>query len=338
MYNCIVRSVWGQKLFIVGLLVGPATFCQAQTPAQAAAYQRDIARVQASLVKREVGYQGRSSRTESLPKTEQYRLELVAAGESATKKLLSMPDFPAHVALRKLALRVAQAQTQGFAVDYKRVNDLSVYQNNSLKALQAYYAAFDATLNQTIVLNDSLRAARLDFADEFNLLLDSPDMRVIDQWLAVQHRVADLLHYQHQIMLPVVRARLSLTALIQTVGAADVAAYEKARLRLAAEVGSAKAELAVVPDFNNLDVLYRNAGRELVNVYGDLCTNELAQISALLKANPQPSPAQMEAINQSLADFTGKVNATNLAYEAASKVFFKMYRPVLDEDNRHTGY
>ena len=319
-------------------LYAAALTCQGQSAAEAADFQRAIARVQASLVKREVGYQGRFSRTESLSKAEQYRQELVATGENATKKLLGLPASQGHVSLRAIALRVAQAQTQVFAVDYKHVNDLSVYADNSLEAKRAYCTAFDAALQKTLVLNDSLRAARQDFADNFNLRLDIQEMRVIDQWLSVQHRIADLLHYQHQIVLPVVRVRLSMATLIHVIGTANVPAFEKARRELAAEVATAKTELAVVSDFINLDVLYRNAGRDLVKVFGELCTNELANVSMLLRENAQPNPAQMEAINQSLAAFTAKVNGANVAYEEAGKDFFKSYRPVLDEDNRHSGY
>lgn len=334
MYRC----AWLLRLILAFGLIAEALFCQAQSASQAADYQRTIARVQLNLVKREVGYQGRFSRTESLAKTEQYRQELVASGESASKKLLSLPEFQAHMTLRAIALRVAQAQTQVFAVNYKHVNDLSIYEGNSLEARRAYYAAFDAALHKTVVLNDSLRAARQYFADEFNLLLDNQEMRVIDQWLSVQHRIADLFRYQHQVILPVVRVRTSMTTLIKAVGSADIPSFEKSRRLLVAEVATAKSELAVVPDFINLDVLYRNAGRELVHVYGELCTNELAHILTLLKENAQPTSAQMEAVNQNLADFTAKLNAANLAYEEAGKAFFKSYRPVLDEDNRHSGY
>ena len=326
------------KLLLAGLLTAKAACCPAQSVGGAAAYQRDVARVQASLVRSEVGYQGRISRTKSLARAEESRRALEAAGENASKKLLRLPEFPARVALRALALRVARAQTQAFAGDYKRVIELNVYQDNSLQALQAYYAAFDAALGRVVVLNDSLRAARRDFADEFNLPLDEPEMRVLDQWLAVQHRVADLLHYQHQVVAPVVRARQRLTALIETVGAADVVAYEKARRQLAAEVATAKAELALLPDFANLDVLYRNAAQELMNTYTELCANELAQISTLLQDRSQAGPGQLAAVNQNLADFTTKVNAANQTYQEASKDFFKTYHPVLDQDNRHTGY
>lgn len=332
------QNVWLLRLIVAFGLFAEAHFCQAQSASQAADYQRTIARVQLNLVKKEVVYQGRFSRTESLAKTEQYRQELVASGESATKKLLSLLEFQARVSLRAIALRVAQAQTQGFAVDYKHVNELSIYEGNSLEARRAYYAAFDAALHKTVLLSDSMRAARQNFADEFNLLLDNQEMRVIDQWLSVQHRIVDLFHYQHQIILPVIRTRTSMKTLIQAVGSANIPSFEKARRMLAAEVATAKSELAIVPDFINLDVLYRNAARELVNVYGELCTNELAHISVLLKENTQPTPAQMEAVNQNLADFTAKLNAANLAYEEAGKAFFKSYRPVLDEDNRHSGY
>jgi hypothetical protein len=77
-----------------------------------------------------------------------------------------------------------------------------------------------------------------------------------------------------------------------------------------------------------LDVLYRNAGQELV-------ANQLAQVSAQLKAQVPPTAEQTQLINQYLSEFIAKTNATSQAFDKAGVAFFKIYTPVLDEANRH---
>ena len=312
------------SLLVLACLI-PVGAARAQNGPDAAAMHRTLGHIELDLLKLNLIYLSRTGRADNRAELEKARESLLSNtrdAESRLSRLAKQPgQYPEIAEAGRLTSRLAALQ----ASDYKRVNDLFEYQNNSLLARRAYYNANAAARQLTTSVLDSLEATRLSLSEANSLRTEVGKMT--DLWLYGTYRVNALYHDYTQIYLSYLRAHQTMELMFVAMSAHDAAAFEKLRRQAVAEAGVALDELANGHDQLGLDATFRDAGREYVTRMRGEFSGALLPIGELLKRLSQLSPSEVDELNRLFREFIDRTNVANQAFDDAGKAFLKRNSP-----------
>lgn len=320
------------SLFSVGGL--PAIGQPADNPV---VYHKAITRLQLDLLQKNIYYISKLSRTESARQMEERRLALVAQGEAAVATCRQLPACRGNTELRTRAVRAFQAMVGVYGAPYQQVNELAAKRAESFEAMQRYWGTYEKAQQRLVGLGDSVQEARERFANDLDLRPESNASlnKQTHQWLAITRRVLALYQYEYQVFLPYFRVQLGCARLMAALVAHDAAGFEAARQLLAAEAATSAAELAAVPEFEELDVAYRNAAREVVNFQAVMCAGEFVQAAALMAHQDQLRYDEAQALNSCFQVYSRKNQKVHQDFARAAAEFTRTHSPSLNGDPGH---
>ena len=322
---------WCVVALLLGL-VGVHATAVAQVGANAAAEHKAVARTQLELLKRNLRYVIRTAGEKSDSKLEQSRLQLVKSTTASVAALQAGAPWSSFTAT---AMRLGGGIREAQETDYKRANSLSATRGNSLDDMQAFWQATAAAQQRVALLTDSLELVRRAFAEDEGVRYEI--VREVEIWTRATRQVAEIFSYYPQVLIPCLRMRGAIKHLISTLQAHDGAGFVLARQTLAVEAGFAAAELATVPDFMNLDVAFRDAGRAFAAQQLDASGAGLAQASELMQQQQTRELTAIESqqINQLLNAYLQQTEAQDKGFSKASETFLRLNSPDLAPNHPH---
>ncbi|MBD2769019.1 hypothetical protein IC235_14090 [Hymenobacter sp. BT664] len=314
---------------ITGLLVVAGFSASAQTFSDPVSYNNAIVNEQIDLLKKNLRYISKAAHSENDRKIENRRLEVVEQNKVAIAKLQHMPAYKGNNELRATALTAFKTMLQVYSADYKQVNSLATTRTQSFEAMQQYFDAQEVAGQKLAVVDDSVNAAQKRFAKQFGLGLEASKESA--RLAEYTRQVSAVNHYQHQVFLPYFRVQKASAQLTDALNAQDAAAFEAARVLLAAAAEKSAAELSAVSAFRGKDVAYRNAARDVANLYVVMCTNQFVKIAELLKQKDHLTKADAQAINGNINAYNTQNQKFNEAYNRTSAAFMDTYVPVMND-------
>jgi hypothetical protein len=179
------------------------------------------------------------------------------------------------------------------------------------------------------VVSDSMNATQRRFAKQFGMSIEpNRETTKLDEYT---RQVTVVNKYQHQVFLPYFRVQKASAKLTDALNAQDAAAFEAARVSLAAEAEKSAAELSAVLAFRGKDVAYRNAARDLANMYVVMCANQFVQVAELMKQKDRLTKVDAQTINGHINAYNTQNQKFNEAYNRTSAAFMDTYVPVMND-------
>jgi hypothetical protein len=312
--------------FLLVTLTRPAAAQAADDPA---AYNNAIVNEQVDLLKKNLRYISKAAHSENDRKIESRRLEVVEQNKVAVAKLQRMPAFKGNGELRAAALTAFKTMLEVYSADYKQVNALAATRTQSFEAMQQYFDAQEAAEQKLAVVDDSVNAAQKRFAKQFGMSIETSKESA--RLAEYTRQVSAVNRYQHQVFLPYFRMQKATAPLTDALNAQDAAAFEAARVLLAAAAEKSAAELSAVPAFRGKDVAYRNAARDVANMYVVLCANQFGQVTELMKRKDRLSKVDVQNINAHINTYNAQNQKFTAAYNRTSAAFMDTYVPVMND-------
>jgi hypothetical protein len=300
-----------------------------QTYDDPAAYNNAIVNEQIDLLKKNLRYISKAAHSENDRKIESRRLEVVEQNKVAVAKVKRMPAFKGNSELRAKALAAFQTMLDVYAADYKEVNALASTRTESFEAMQRYFDAQEVAEQKLAVVGDSVDAAQKRFAKQFGMNIETS--KETAKLAEYTRQVSAVNHYQHQVFLPYFRVQKASAKLTDALNSQDATAFEAARANLAIEAEKSAAELTTVPAFRGNDVAYRNAARDLANLYVVMCAKEFVQVAELMKQKDRLTKVDAQTINAHINSYNTKNQKFNEAYNRTSAAFMNTYVPVMND-------
>lgn len=308
-------------------LVRPAA---AQTSASdPGAYNNAIVAEQVELIKKNLRYISKAAHSENDRKIENRRLEVVEQNKVALTKLQHLAPFKGNDEFRLAAIQAFKTTLDVYSADFKQVNALATTRSDSYEAMQRFFDAQEAANKKLAVVSDSVDAAQMRFAKAHGFTLSAT--RESTKLSAYAKAVDEVNHYQHEVFLPYFRLQKFTARLTDALSAQDAAAFEAARVAVAAEAEKTVAELAALPGFRGKDVAYRNAARDYANMYVVLCANQFVQMAELMKNKDHLTKTDAQTINGHIATFNQQRQKYNDAYNRTASAFMDTYVPVMND-------
>ena len=310
---------------LLAALVRPAA---AQTP-DPGAYNNAIVAEQVDLIKKNLRYISKAAHSENDRKIENRRLEVVEQNKVALAKLKHMAPFKGNDEFRVAAIKAFQTTLEVYSADFKKVNALASSRAESFENMQRYFDAQEAANKKLAVVDDSVDAAQQRFARAHGFTFSAT--RESAKLSAYAKAVNEVNHYQHEVFLPFFRLQKSTARLTDAMNAQDAAAFETARVAVAAEAEKTVAELAALPGFRGKDVAYRNAARDFANMYVVLCANQFMQVAELMKNKDHLTKTDAQTINTHINTYNQQQQKYNDAYNRTASAFMDTYVPVMND-------
>ncbi|HEX8658311.1 MAG TPA: hypothetical protein VF690_12285 [Hymenobacter sp.] len=316
--------------FAATCLVAVASLsASAQTADDPAAYNNAIVNEQIDLLKKNLRYISKAAHSENDRKIENRRLEVVEQNKVAVAKLQRMSAFKGNGELRAAALAAFKTMLAVYSADYKQVNALAATRTQSFEAMQQFFDAQEVAEQKLAVVDDSVNAAQKRFAKQFGMSIETSKESA--RLAEYTRQVSAVNHYQHQVFLPYFRVQKASAKLTDALNAQDAAAFEAARVLLAAAAEKSAADLSAVPAFRGKDVAYRNAARDVANMYVVLCANQFGQLAELMKRKDQLSKVDVQTFNTHINAYNTQNQKFNEAYNRTSAAFMNTYVPVMND-------
>ncbi|MDB5234108.1 MAG: hypothetical protein JWR44_1101 [Hymenobacter sp.] len=316
-------------LATLGLFAALALPSAAQTFADPASYNNAIVNEQLDLLKKNLRYISKAAHSENDRKIESRRLEVVEQNKVAVAKLQHMAAYKGNTDLRASALNAFKTMLEVYTADYKQVNVLATTRTQSFEAMERYFAAQEVAEQKLAVVGDSLNASQRRFAKQFGMSIEpNRETTKLDEYT---RQVTAVNRYQHQVFLPYFRVQKATAKLSDALNTQDAAAFEAARVTLAAEAEKSAAELSSVPAFRGKDVAYRNAARDFANLYVVMCAQQFVKISELLKQKDHLTKVDAQTINTNINAFNVQNQKFNEAYNRTAAAFMDTYVPVMND-------
>ena len=316
-------------LFIVALLsavfavtVSPAL---AQTVPEVAALHRVVARVELELIQKNLRYLARTLGADELPKREQRRLDLVATTRKTEGELVRLVARPGQLPMAATALHFTTALLDLELTDYKHVNELSVYINNSLIAKRAYFTAGVGAMQHAKLLLDSLDAARNVLAEEASVRQDIN--KPLDIWLRAYHRFVMLYRDQTTVAGSYLAVIEPIEAIFVALNARDAKAFELARRQLLAAAQKAQGDLKNGSDLDGLDVTLRAAARDFALAQQAAANGVLVNIGRHLGRLAELNADERKDFNDLAHEFETQARSAEKAFQQANSEFFNRNAP-----------
>ncbi|MBD2721239.1 LIC11966 family surface protein [Hymenobacter armeniacus] len=302
----------------------------AQTFSDPASYNNAIVNEQVELLKKNLRYISKAAHSENDRKIENRRLEVVEQNKVAVANVQRMPAaYKGNTELRTSALNAFKTMLEVYSADYKQVNALAATRTESFEAMQRYFDAQEVAEKKLAVVDDSVNAAQKRFAKQFGMSIESSKESA--KLAEYTRQVSAVNKYQHQVFLPYFRVQKASAKLTDALNSQDAAAFEAARVTLAAEAEKSAAELSAVPAFRGKDVAYRNAARDLANLYVVMCAKQFVQIAELLKNKDHLTKVDAQTINNNINAYNTQNQKFNEAYNKTSAAFMDTYVPVMND-------
>ncbi|MDO7852651.1 LIC11966 family surface protein [Hymenobacter convexus] len=302
----------------------------AQTFSDPASYNNAIVNEQVDLLKKNLRYISKAAHSENDRKIENRRLEVVEQNKVAVANVQRIPAaYQGNAELRAAALKAFKTMLEVYSADYKQVNALAATRTESFEAMERYYAAQEAAEAKLAVVDDSVNAAQRRFAKQFGMNIESTRESV--KLAEYTRQVTAVNKYQHQVFLPYFRVQKASAKLTDALNAQDAAAFEAARVTLAAEAEKSAAELSAVPAFRGKDMAYRNAARDFANLYMVMCAKQFVQVAELMKNKDHLTKVDAQTINTHINTFNTQNQKFNEAYNRTSAAFMDTYVPVMND-------
>ncbi|HEX8330475.1 MAG TPA: hypothetical protein VF629_23285 [Hymenobacter sp.] len=313
-----------------GCLLATAGFpAAAQTFEDPASYNNAIVNEQTELLKKNLRYISKAAHSENDRKIESRRLEVVEQNKVAVAKIQRMPAYKGNADLRSSALTAFKTMLEVYSADYKQVNALAATRTQSFEAMERYFAAQEVAEQKLAVVNDSMNASQRRFARQFGMSIEpNRETTKLDEYT---RQVTVVNKYQHQVFLPYFRVQKASAKLTDALNAQDAAAFDAARVTLAAEAEKSATELSAVPAFRGKDVAYRNAARDLANLYVVMCANQFVQVAELMKQKDRLTKVDAQTINGHIGTYNTQNQKFNEAYNRTSAAFMDTYVPVMND-------
>ncbi|MBF9220388.1 LIC11966 family surface protein [Hymenobacter ruricola] len=317
--------------FAAGLLFSTLALpAAAQSFTDPASYNNAIVNEQVDLLKKNLRYISKAAHSENDRKIENRRLEVVEQNKVAVANVQRMPAaYKGNSELRASALTAFKTMLDVYSADYKKVNALASTRTESFEAMQRYFDAQEEAEKKLAVVDDSVNAAQKRFAKQFGMSIESSKESA--RLAEYTRQVSAVNKYQHQVFLPYFRVQKASAKLTDALNAQDAAAFEAARATLATEAEKSAAELAAVPAFRGKDVAYRNAARDLANLYVVMCAKQFVQIAELLKNKDRLTKVDAQTINANINAYNTQNQKYNEAYNKTSAAFMDTYVPVMND-------
>ena len=312
---------------LVSLAFRPAA---AQMPAtDPGAYNNAIVAEQVGLIKKNLRYISKAAHSENDRKIENRRLEVVEQNKVALVKLQHMAPFKGNDEFRLAAIKAFKTTLEVYSADYKKVNALASNRSESFEAMQRFFDAQETANKKLAVVDDSVDAAQQRFAKIHGFTFSAT--RESARLSAYAKAVNEVNHYQHEVFLPFFRLQKVTARLTDAMSAQDAAAFEAARVVVAAEAEKTVAELAALPGFRGKDVAYRNAARDFANMFVVLCANQFVQVAELMKNKDHLTKTDAQTINAHINTFNQQQQKYNDAYNRTASAFMDTYVPVMND-------
>ena len=317
-----------KRLLPLPLLLGTFLLPQpaaAQRGAAGATAVKQLSRLELLLMQKNLRYLARTVGADKLAEREQLRLDLVKATSRTEGELAALaPAVPLYENAHRLTARLRALQQ----TDYKRVNDLSVYIDNSVVARRAYFMAVGQAMQRGASVLDSLDATRMELADQENI---RPDLNhQIELWQRATHRISQLYRDHTAIVGIYFEDAEPIKAMFQAVRVRDASAFEKARQQLLEVSPTALDSLKTGNDLDGEDNTLREAGRTFVLEQQTAAKGPLAGISQLLKRLDQLSPAERAELNRLLREYQLLVQEGEKTFQKAVSTFLTRNSPNMD--------
>ena len=301
-----------------------------QAPVQdPGAYDNAIVAEQVELIKKNLRYISKAAHSENDRKIENRRLEVVEQNKLALSRLQHLTAFKGNDEFRLAAIRAFKTTLDVYSTDFKQVNALASTRSDSFEAMQHYFDAQEAANKKLAIVGDSVDTVQQRFAKAHGFSLSTS--RESAKLSAYAKAVDEVNHYQHEVFLPYFRLQKSSARLSDALNAQNAAAFEAARVVVAAEAEKTVAELAALPGFRGKDVVYRNAARDYANMYVVLCANQFVQVAELMKNKDRLTKTDAQTINGHIATFNQQRQKYNDAYNRTASAFMDTYVPVMND-------
>jgi hypothetical protein len=286
---------------------------------------KQVSRLELTLIQKNLRYLTRTVGADKLNEREQRRLDLVKATSHTESELASIaPTALLYANAARLTARLRELQQD----EYKRVNDLSVYIENSVVARRAYFTAAGDAMQHGAALLDSLDAVRLELADQHNI---KPDLNhQIELWKRASHRITQLYRAQAAVTGIYFEEEDYIKYAFQALMARDAGAFEKARRQLLEASQTALNGLKTGNDLDEEDITLRQAGQDFVLAQEAAARNSLASIGQLLKRLDQLSPDELKALNTLINDYQAMVQEGEKTFQKAVNTFLTRNSPNMD--------
>lgn len=302
---------------------------QVATFTDPASYNNFIVNEQVLLLKKNLRYISKAAHSENDRKIEARRLDVVEQNKLAVDKLKSMPAFKGNTDLRNKALTAFQTMYAVYSADYKQVNALATSRTQSYEAMQRYYDAQEVAEQKLAVVGDSMEVAQKRFAQQFGMTISKD--RESSKLTVYTKAVNEVNHYQRQVFLPFFRLQKATAKLDEALRAQNADAFEAARELVAAEAAKTSAELGALPAFRGKDAAYRNAARDVANMYVLLCGNQFVQVTELLRKKDSLTKVEADTYNKHMNTFNVQNQKYNEAYNRTPAAFMDTYVPVMND-------
>ena len=293
------------------------------------AYNNAIVAEQVELIKKNLRYISKAAHSENDRKIENRRLEVVEQNKVALTKLQHMAPFKGNDEFRLAAIKAFQTTLGVYSADFKKVNALASTRSQSFENMQAFFDAQEAANKKLAVVDDSVDAAQQRFAKAHGFTFSAT--RESARLSAYAKAVNEVNHYQHEVFLPYFRLQKVTARLTDAMNAQDAAAFETARVAVAAEAEKTVTELVALPGFRGKDVAYRNAARDFANMFVVLCANQFVQVAELMKNKDHLTKTDAQTINAHINTFNQQQQKYNDAYNRTASAFMDTYVPVMND-------
>jgi hypothetical protein len=317
------------RLTIAGLLAATILPSAAQTFADPASYNNFIVNEQLVLLKKNLRYISKAAHSENERKIEARRMDVVEQNKIAVSKLQHLPAYKGNTELRNKALAAFQTTLNVYMADYKQVNALASGRNASFEAMQQYFAAQEVADKKLIAAGDSVNEAQKRFAKQFGLSIETS--RETLKLSEYTRKVTEVNEYQHLVFLPFFRLQKVTDKLTTALNAQDAVAFDAARVLVAAEAEKTATELSALPAFRGKDAGYRNAARDVANMYVLLCGNQFLQVTELLRKKDTLNKVEAQTINGHINTFNTQNQKYTEAYNRGQSAFLDTYVPVMND-------
>lgn len=250
---------------------------------------------QVDLIKKNLRYISKAAHRENDRKIENRRLEVVEQNKVALVKLRHLAPFKGNDEFRLAAIKAFQTTLEVYSADYKKVNALASTRYESFENMQRFFDAQENGNKKLAVVDDSVDAAQQRFAKAYGLTFSAT--RESARLSAHVKAVNEVNHYQYEVFLPFFRLQISTARLTDALNAQFAAAFEAARVAVAAEAEKTVVGLVALPGFRGKDVACRNAARYFANMYVVLCAIQFMQVAELMKNKDYLTKTDAQSIN-----------------------------------------